>query len=245
MSTTRRIGYLVALVGPIALSVLLLPLRSTEVGPALALVLVIPLVGGAALGGRGPGVVGAVVTAACYDFFFTRPFNSLSINATEDILTTVALLVVGWIVSELLVQRQRSDAAAAARERDVRSLRRVAGVGAGGDDPGWLILAACSELAEMLDVEVVDYVPGPPPVGLALLGHGKVVVPSGSPDGPHGQWMVAVPVGREGHVPAHFLVEFPSSGALLAVPPDARAQVVAVADLLGGALSRVPRPSVN
>jgi len=60
VSTNRRIGYLVALVGPIALSVLLLPLRSTEVGPALALVLVIPPVGLAVIG-HGKVVVGPSV----------------------------------------------------------------------------------------------------------------------------------------------------------------------------------------
>ena len=70
-------------------------------------------------------------------------------------------------------------------------------------------------------------------------------MPSGPAGGPSRSWTVAVPVGREGLVSAHFLVGFPSSGALLGVPADARAQVVAVADLLGGAMARVQRPSVN
>jgi hypothetical protein len=241
----RRIGYLVALAGPLVLSVLVLPLRDTAVGPALALVLVIPLVVGAALAGRGAGIGGAVVTAACFDFFLTRPYGSLTIHASEDLVTTLALLVVGSVVAELVVLQQRSDRRAAARERDVRSLRRVAGVSAGGDDAGWLILAACSEVAEVLGVEEVDYEPGPPPPTMPWLGHGKIVVPAAGADGDRDGLPVALPIGREGSVRSHLVVHFASSGQLRAVPPEGRAQAVAVADLLGGALARQVRPSAN
>jgi hypothetical protein len=246
MDSSRRIlGYVVALAGPVVLSVLLVPLRTTDVGPALALVLVVPLVAGAALAGRGAGVGGALVTAACFDFFFTRPYNSFTIHASEDVVTTVALLLVGAIVAELVVRQQRSDRRAADRERDVRSLRRVAGVSAGFDDRGWLIHAACAELAERLDADIVDYVPGPARDDMARLGHGRVVVPSRSGGDGRDGWPVTLPVGREGQAGAHLVVWFDSSAALARLSPDDRAQAVAVADLLGAALAREARPSSN
>ncbi len=60
----------------------------------VALVLVLVVVATAAFGGRGPAALSAVVAAISYEFFFTRPFDSLRINRADDVETTLILLAI-------------------------------------------------------------------------------------------------------------------------------------------------------
>ena len=247
VSDRRRVpGYVTAVVGPVALSVAFVPLRTTVDSAALALVLVLPVVGAAILAGRVGGVIAALVSTASFDVFFTRPYGSFTINAADDLVSTAVLLIVGLVVAQLVCVKERSDRTASARAREICSMRRMAGVGAGGDDPGWLIEASARELADLLAAEVVEYVPGPAPSGLPRLGHGRVVIPcaSSSPDARGDRW-VALPVDSAGDPLAHFLIRFPDRAAFLSTSPAVRARAVAVADLLGGSLSRSTRPSPN
>jgi K+-sensing histidine kinase KdpD len=79
-----------------------------RVGSANAvLVLVVLVVGAAALGGRLAGATNAVIAALSFDFFLTAPHYSLDIASSRDIETFVLLLVIGLIVSELMVRRER------------------------------------------------------------------------------------------------------------------------------------------
>src|SRR5439155_7281680 len=93
----------------------------------------------ARLGGRGPGLVGAVVSAACFDFFFTRPYYSFTISARDDTELTIVLLVVDLAVGELVVRAQQSERLAAASRRQVEQVRRVAEVASGSESMGHLI----------------------------------------------------------------------------------------------------------
>ena len=75
------------------ISGLLVPFRTDSIVAAnVALVFVIVVVIAAAEGGRTAGIVAAVVSTLCYDFFFTRPFQSLKIDNGDDIGTAVLLL---------------------------------------------------------------------------------------------------------------------------------------------------------
>jgi K+-sensing histidine kinase KdpD len=242
----QQLGYAVAVGGPLLLSIAVVPLRDTVAAGALALVLVLPVVAASVLAGRGGGIVAALCATACFDVFLTRPYGSFTIDAGDDLVTTGVLLLVGLTVSGLVVAKERSDRMADERGREVRSMRRVAGVGAGGDDPGWLISAAGNELVELLDADTVEYVPGAPPADLPRLGHGKVVVPatSAGPDVTDDRWVV-LPVERSGEALAHFRIELPTRARLYSLSSTDRARAVAIADLLGGALARTSRPSPN
>ena len=240
----RRSGYALAVVGPVLVSVACLPLRPSVVAGTLALVLVLPVVGAAALAGRGGGVVAALVATACFDVLLTRPYGSFSIDAGQDLVTTLVLLAVGLIVAALVAAKERSGRLAADRSREVRSLRRVAGVTAGRGDPGWLITAAGDELVELLDADLVEYVPGPAPPELPRLGHGKVVVAEGAGVRPPSA-RLALPVDAGGRSVAHFVIELAPPTTPFTVPASVRARAVAIADVLGGALGRTARPSRN
>jgi len=229
---------------PVAVAAASYPLR-TSVGPALALVLVLPVVGAAAWGGRGCGVAAAVVGALGFDFFLTVPYLSLRIHGPDDVVVTAVLLAVGSIVSQLVALRRRSDERAERSEADLVSLRRTAGLAAGADDVGWMIQAAAAELSSLLGSGDVEYRPGPAPSNLPRLGHAHVTIPTagphpaGSPDR-----TVVIPVDRAGRHLAHFLVRLDADG-LFEVPIEQRARAMVVADLLGAAIDRAPRVSMN
>src|SRR4051812_18039255 len=97
----------VAVCAPLALSGLLVAVRSQFFATNAALMLVLAVLTAAIVGGRRGGVISAVVAAACFDFFFTRPYYSLAIHGRHDIETTIVLLVVGLVVGELVVRSRR------------------------------------------------------------------------------------------------------------------------------------------
>ena len=94
--------------GPLVVSALLVPLRHQLVGAHVALAFGIVVVLAAACGGRVAGVVAAVVSTLSFDFFFTKPYQSLKIDRAQDLGTTVLLLVIGLIVAEVMAFGYRS-----------------------------------------------------------------------------------------------------------------------------------------
>ncbi len=118
----------------------------------MALVLVLVVLAAAILGGRWGGAASAIVSALCFDFFFTRPYYSFTINNRDDIETTIVLLIVGLAVGELVVRTRRSRQVAQASRREVEQVRRVSALGAGGEAAGKLIQIMQRELVEALGV---------------------------------------------------------------------------------------------
>lgn len=241
---------LLAFVGPLAVALAMVPLRTTQVAPALAVVMVLPVVAAALLGGWRPGALAAITGALAFDVLLTAPFGSLRILGAEDALVTLVLLVVGLVISHLVADRRRSDERAEKGEHDLASLRRYAGIDAGSDDRGWLIRSACAELCTLLEADDVEYRRGPVPAGATLLAHGKVIVPAAASDGngnataPLRDATVALPVDSSGRHVGHFIVRFRRSGPF-GVPLQRRAQAVAVADMLASAMVRSAPQSPN
>ena len=58
------------------------------------------------------GAVTAVAAAIAYDYFHTKPYNSLRVNAARDVVTMGLLLFIGLIVSEASARRRRARAIA-------------------------------------------------------------------------------------------------------------------------------------
>src|SRR5260221_7802263 len=94
-SSLGIVGWVAALLGPIALSALMVAFRGDLFPTNAALVLVLPVLAAAILGGRLGGAVSAGVATMCFDFFFTRPYYSFTINRRDDVKTTIGLLAVG------------------------------------------------------------------------------------------------------------------------------------------------------
>ena len=102
-----RIAVLAGLLLPLAVSGILVPFRTHFANSDLALALVAVVVAVAANGNRLAGFLAAASAALWFDFFFTRPYEQLSITAREDLWTTFLLLLVGVAVTEVAVRGRR------------------------------------------------------------------------------------------------------------------------------------------
>lgn len=151
----------VAAVVPIAVAAPLVALRGVTAPANLALLLVVLVVGAAAVGGRWAGLAAALGAAASFDFFFTRPYGSLTIASRDDVETTVLLLVVGLAVGTVASRgRQAVDAAAEGRS-EVRRIHHLAEAMARGDDPAEVIAEAEGELVQLLDLRSATFEASP------------------------------------------------------------------------------------
>jgi K+-sensing histidine kinase KdpD len=108
--TTRDKATLGAALGSLGLlvfSMFLVPLREF-LGPAnVAIILLLGVQVVAMIGGRAGGIMGAVVAALSFDFFFTEPYLQLVIDDRYDVITAVLLLLAGLATSELSTLRVR------------------------------------------------------------------------------------------------------------------------------------------
>src|SRR5262245_50761321 len=73
----------------------------------------------AALGGRGPGLTAAVLSAAAFDFFFVEPYHTFAVADRSFLITFGVMLAIGVAIGSL-VNRIRV-AEAQAHERELRA----------------------------------------------------------------------------------------------------------------------------
>jgi hypothetical protein len=169
-------GYMIAMLGPIVVAALLVPLREDLVTTNLALILVVVVVLAAVAGGRGAGAVAAVVAVIAYDFFLTRPYLSFRIDSADDVETAVILLVIGLIVGQLVTITRRSRVAAERGSDEVQRIHRLAELGAAGGDADEMTKATERELIGLLDLEACWFEPAPYEPMVARLERSGAVV---------------------------------------------------------------------
>ncbi|OWY59026.1 hypothetical protein B7486_76795, partial [cyanobacterium TDX16] len=146
--TADRSWFLIGLsaIVPIFVAALLVPAREVTAGANLALVLVLLVVGAAAVGGRWAGVAAALSSALSFDFSFTRPYGSLTIASSDDVETFVLLLLVGLVVGTVAARGRRAQATAAEGRSEVRRIHHLAEAMARGEEAADVIAAAEDEL---------------------------------------------------------------------------------------------------
>lgn len=148
------------LLAPLAVAVVLIPLRGHIANTDVALLMVLAVVGVAATGLRAAGWVAAVSAAVWFDFFWTRPYEQLTITARGDIETFVLLLAVGVAVTEIAVwgrrQRTRADREAGFRTGILAAAEAVAT----GDSPSAVIDSVSAQLLPLLGLESARFVYG-------------------------------------------------------------------------------------
>jgi len=233
------LGWIAALFGPVAVSGIVVGFRGDLFPTNAALVLVLPVLAAAILGGRLGGAISAGVATLCFDFFFTRPYYSFAINRRDDVETTIVLLAVGLVVGELVVRSRRSEQLARASRREVDQVRRVAELAAGAGSRGRLISVVQRELVELLGARGARFERAPFATTLPRLGHGVVTLPGGDPDdlpvGPSNE--VELPVWGRGREIGRLVLVLPTSSVGVAIRPDDRAIAVALVDQLGAVLA--------
>jgi K+-sensing histidine kinase KdpD len=221
---------------PLAIVVAIIPARTHVENTNIALGLAVVVMFAAAIGGRLAAIPAALSAAVSFDFFLTQPFNSLRITRSNDIQTTVLLVLIGVIASELVERVRRSSAKAAATRSELETVYRRAELAAGAESPGQLITLAAQELTRLLDLKSCRYVAGPAPLTMPELRHNSIRVPAGVDPAAHA--LVALPVRAHGRLQGHLVLAFPFDTVGVTLTPDQRHAAVALADQVGVGLLR-------
>ncbi|MGD6626341.1 DUF4118 domain-containing protein, partial [Xanthomonas citri pv. citri] len=118
-----------------------------------ALLLVLVVVGVAALGSRTAGLVAAVSSAACFDYFLTAPYDQFRIGDRSDIETTVLLLLIGAAVTELALWGRRQQARASEQRGYLDGILQTTAVLADAAPAATVITHVEGQLVELLDLD--------------------------------------------------------------------------------------------
>ena len=242
-NAVRTLGWIAVVLGPLGVSAILVLFRGELLAANADLLLVLPVLAAAIVGGRLGGVVSAVVAALCFDFFFTRPYYSFTIDHRVDIETTLVLLAVGLVVGELVNRLRASTLLARASRREVEQIRRVAEVAAGRGPSGRLIDIVEREVVELLGARSARFERPPYATMLPRLGHGVVTIGDNGADRPRGPANeVELPVWGRGREIGRLVLVLPLDSTGVALPADDRALAVALVDQLGAVLAAASRP---
>jgi hypothetical protein len=114
----------------------------------LALAATVSLCG--AFGGLRAGVSGAIFAAVAFNFFHTQPYLSLRIHDADDILTTLALLLVGITAGVTSSLGRRGWQQAEESRDEIAAIERIGRLVANGADPADVESAVRAELLGLL-----------------------------------------------------------------------------------------------
>ena len=141
-----------AIVLPVAVGAALVPFRS-NIAPAtaaLAMAVAVSLI--AALSNRLGGVVAAVAAALSFDFFFTKPYGSLSISSAPEIETAILMLVGGLIVGQLSARNRTNKELVVQTSDDFARIQAIAELMASGASAFEVVGAVGDELTGLLSL---------------------------------------------------------------------------------------------
>jgi hypothetical protein len=182
--TRDRVAILAALAAPLAAAAVLLPFRASWPNTNVALLLVVVVVGVAAIGNRAAGGLAAAWAAIWFDFFFTVPYYRFTIRSSADVTTAVLLLLVGLAVSQLAARARQlriitiTDAGYLAQIHETTSLAQSA------RSPDAVVNHVREQLTGLLDLQGSRFEYG------TLLGHPPRLEPDGTVLAGHGHWDV-------------------------------------------------------
>jgi hypothetical protein len=182
--TRDRIAILAALAAPVAAAAILLPFRAGWSNTNVAMLLVVVVVGVAAIGNRVAGGLAAVSAAAWFDFFFTLPYYRFTIRGSADITTAVLLLVVGVAVSQLAARARRLQVIAITDAGYLAQIQRTVSLAQTARSPDAVADHVREQLIGLLDLEGCRFEYG------SLLGRPPRLEPDGTVIAGHSKWDV-------------------------------------------------------
>jgi uncharacterized protein DUF4118 len=147
-----RLAIVAGVAVPIVVAAVLVPFRGTFAGTAAALVMVIVIVAVAVTGSRLSGVLASASSALWFDFFLTRPYDRFAISHRTDLETTIAIFVVGVLVTELAARSRRHWRAANTSTAYVEMIHGVAVLAAASTPVGAMIDLANASLVTLLSL---------------------------------------------------------------------------------------------
>lgn len=170
----RLIGSVVGVASALALGAILLPFRAHLGSPTPALVLVIPVVVGAVVGGFSAGALSVVAGFLVYDYAFIPPYRTLNVGASQNWVALVVYAAVMLIVARLVDLLDRTRTTARRSQEVMRQVSEVSELLV-GDQPVDVLLRNIVTTAQIVF--------GAPGVSLLELeeGHLVVVASAGEP----------------------------------------------------------------
>ncbi|MDC0770919.1 DUF4118 domain-containing protein [Streptomyces sp. HD] len=224
-----RLALAAGLLAPFLVALAIVPFRADLSHTNAALILVVVVVAVAALGSRTAGVVAALSAAAWFDFFLTRPFQTFTISASEDIETAVLQLVVGLLVSQLAARARRLEVITVTDAAHLARIHRTAGLAQSPNAANTVVDHVRGELVELLGLRACRFEYG------RLTGRPPRLLKDGSVTGGRGwaQDDIELRAYGNGHYLGRFLLT-PGPGPVPAL--QARLVAVTLADQAGAAL---------
>jgi len=180
--TRDRAAVAAAVALPPAVAAILLPWRGSWPNTNVALLLVVAVVGVACLGNRVAGALAAVSAAVWFDFFFTVPYDRLTISHSADVTTFVLLLVVGLAVSQLAAWARRLKAVTVADAGYLARISESAALSKSAGSPDEVVEHVRKQLIGLLGLRECRFEYG------MLLGRPPRLEPDGSVLTRYGHW---------------------------------------------------------
>jgi hypothetical protein len=172
-------AYAVALLAPVAFGLLLIPLRET-LSQSIGLLMVLPVLFIALLGGVRLGSVAAISSAVMFGVVHTEPYYRFKIDSGDDVIEVVVLLVVGVLVGILADSAARSVLNARVRGRELDALAEFIGyvshVGLDGPDDA-LVNKGAETVRSLLSARTYEWRPGYRGTAAAVLRPDGTITP--------------------------------------------------------------------
>ncbi len=109
--------------------------------------------------GRGPSVLGSVLSLLAFDFFFVPPNYSLAVAAPRTLLTLAIMLPVALILGSLTADLRLQARIAAYRERRIRAINELGRELAGALQVEQIVENARSHLEGLFQSQVCILLP--------------------------------------------------------------------------------------
>lgn len=170
-----RIMFALAVAGPLLVALVLVPSRGEFAGAAAALVFVVVIVALAIGGNRFVGFVASVSSAIWYDLYLTKPYDRLAISHRPDIETTICLLIVGIVVSELAARSRHLSRVSEEEAEYVDMVRDLTDLANGTAPSSAIIERAVPSMVRLLDLRDCRFerMPANPPMA-RIMSNGEV-----------------------------------------------------------------------
>ncbi len=231
----------VAAAAPLVACAVLVPFRESVTAAAAVLILVLLVIAAASTGVRAAGIVAAISGGVCFDFFLTKPYETLAINNPDELGAAILLVAIGAAVTEVALWGHRQQARANRRSGYLDGVLGTAEIVAlRTDSLDELTAHVAGQIKQILGVSRCRFVPGPThDPRLPVLGHEGQVTRRGEDvnverDGLPTDDDIALVVTRAGTALGHFLL---TSASNIARPTlEQRKVAILLADQVGQAL---------
>jgi two-component system sensor histidine kinase KdpD len=117
-----RMGSVIGVLAAVAVGAAMLPIRSHLSIATAALVLVIPVVAGVAIGGWISGLVSVLAGFVVYDYAFIPPYNTLTVGSLQNWSALGVYVVVMIVVARLVTHLREAQETATSRADTARHL---------------------------------------------------------------------------------------------------------------------------